>query len=87
MASQDEANTRQFLTTISRDLGIATEIAANVRFSGSGDLPSVLAVSDFAAAAIAAAGASVAELVAAKFGSKPSRESASSTSRASSPDQ
>jgi hypothetical protein len=41
MASEDEANTRQVLTTISRDLGIPTEIAANVRLSGSGDLPSV----------------------------------------------
>ncbi len=71
MASEDEANTRQFLITISRDLGIASAIAANVQLSGSGDLPSVFAVSDFATAAIAAAGASVAELVAARFGSVP----------------
>ncbi len=65
------AATRQFLTTISRDLGIASEIAANVRLSGSGNLPSVFAVSDFATAAVAAAGASVAELVAARFGRVP----------------
>ena len=59
MASEEEANTRQLLTTISRDLGIASAIAANVQLSGAGDLPSVFAVSDFATAAVAAAGASV----------------------------
>jgi CoA-transferase family III len=71
-SSEDEARTRQFLTAISRDLGIPSEIATNVRFSGSGDLPSVFAVSDFAAAAVAAAGAAVGELVATRFGVPPS---------------
>jgi hypothetical protein len=70
-SSEDEARTRQFLTAISRDLGIPSEIATNVRFFGSGDLPSVFAVSDFAAAAIAAAGAAVGELVATRFGVAP----------------
>ena len=69
--SENEARTRQFLTAISSDLEIPSELAANVRFSGSGDLPSVFAVSDFAAAAVAAAGAAVGELVAARFGVAP----------------
>jgi hypothetical protein len=70
-ASEDENRTHRFLTTISRDLGIASEIAANVRISDTGNLPSVFAVSDFATAAIAAAAAAVAELVAARSGSAP----------------
>jgi hypothetical protein len=70
-SSEDEARTREFLKAIASDLGIPTEIAANVRFCGSGDLPSVFAVSDFAAAAIAAAGAAVGELVATRFGVSP----------------
>jgi len=32
--SEDEARTRQFLTAISRDLGIPSEIGMNVRFCG-----------------------------------------------------
>jgi hypothetical protein len=71
-AAQDESRTRQFLTTIARDLGIASATLANVRFTGAGDLPSVYAVSDLATAAIAAAGAAIAELVAAKSGALPS---------------
>jgi hypothetical protein len=70
-ASEDEIRTQRFLTTISRDLGIAPEIAATVRISDSGNLPSVFAVSDFATAAVGAAAAAVAELVAARFGSAP----------------
>jgi hypothetical protein len=42
-----------------------------VNFAGSGDLPSVFAVSDLATAAIAAAGAAVAQFVATKFGFLP----------------
>jgi hypothetical protein len=42
-----------------------------VSFTGSGDLPSVFAVSDLAAGAIAAAGLAVAELVAARGSSAP----------------
>ena len=68
---EDEFQTRQFLTTISRDLGIGSEALANVHFAGSGDLPSVFAVSDLAAAAVAAAGASVAQFVATRFGVAP----------------
>ena len=68
---EDEARTRQFLTTNARDLSIAGDVAGNVRFSGTDDLPSVFAVSDFATAAVAAAAAAIAELVAARFGSMP----------------
>jgi hypothetical protein len=35
-SSEDETRTQRFLTTISRDLGISSEIAANVRFSDTG---------------------------------------------------
>jgi CoA-transferase family III len=70
-SSEDDTRTQRFLTTISRDLGIASEIAANVRISDTGNLPSVFAVSDFATASVAAAAAAIAELVAAKFGSTP----------------
>jgi len=68
---EDEARTRQFLTTIARDLSIAGDVARSLRFSGTDDLPSVFAVSDFATAAVAAAGAAIAEFVAARFGSLP----------------
>jgi hypothetical protein len=67
-SSENEVRTRQFLTPIARELGIPSEIEANVRFSGSGDLPSVYAISEFAAATIAAAGAAIGELVATRFG-------------------
>jgi hypothetical protein len=66
-----EFRTRNFLTSLARGVGIASDVAANVTFSGSGDLPSVFCVSDFAAAAIAAAGAAVGELVAAGSGTLP----------------
>jgi crotonobetainyl-CoA:carnitine CoA-transferase CaiB-like acyl-CoA transferase len=58
---------------MSRDLGIAPETLEKVHFAGSGDLPSVFAVSDFATAAVAVAGAAVAELVGTRlgFGSLP----------------
>jgi CoA-transferase family III len=70
-SSEDETRTQRFLTTISRDLGIASEITVNVRISETGNLPSVFAVSDFATASVAAAAAAVAELVATRFGSTP----------------
>lgn len=68
-SAEDEARTRQFLTTIARDLSIAGDVARSVHFSGTDDLPSVFAVSDFATAAVAAAGAAIAEFVGARFGS------------------
>jgi CoA-transferase family III len=70
-ASDDETRTRRFLSAISHALGISPEIAARVAFHGPGDLPSVFAVTDFAAAVVAAAGAAVGGLVAARFGAAP----------------
>jgi hypothetical protein len=70
-SSVDETRTQRFLAAISRDLGIASEIAASVRISDTGNLPSVFAVSDFATAAVAAAAAAIAELLGARFGSTP----------------
>ena len=46
----------------------------HVAITGSGDLPSVFAVSDFAAAAVAAAGAGVAELIGLRHGVAPAVE-------------
>jgi crotonobetainyl-CoA:carnitine CoA-transferase CaiB-like acyl-CoA transferase len=45
--------------------------AAGLQVTGAGDLPSVFAVSDLAAAAVGAAGLAVAELVAARHGGEP----------------
>jgi hypothetical protein len=70
-SAEDEARTREFLTPIARDLGIPDQIAAGVHFYGSGDLESVSAVSDLAAAATAAAGAAVGELLVTRFGVEP----------------
>jgi CoA-transferase family III len=63
--------TRYFLAAMSRDLAIAPETLHAVQFSGSGGLPSVFAVSDFATAAIATVAAALAELVGTKLGSLP----------------
>jgi hypothetical protein len=62
---------KRFLIAISRDVGISAEIAASVRFLGSENLPSAFAVSNFAAAAVASAGAAIVELIAVRFGSVP----------------
>ncbi|MGB6307808.1 MAG: CoA transferase [Steroidobacteraceae bacterium] len=55
---------RQFLSTMWRALGGDAAVVDHVEFVGSGDLPSAFAVSAFAAAAVGAAGAAVAELIA-----------------------
>jgi hypothetical protein len=56
---------------MSRDLGIAPHILQEAHFVGTGDLPSVFAVSDLATAAVAVAGAAVAGLVSVRFGTSP----------------
>ena len=61
----------EFLAAMWRGLGGDSGLLENVEFVGDGELPSVFAVSDFAAAAVAAAGAAVGELVGARFGSVP----------------
>jgi CoA-transferase family III len=63
--------TRRFFAAMSQDLKIAPEILEMVDSTGSGDLPSVFAVSDFATAAVATASAALAELVGTKLGSLP----------------
>ena len=62
---------RQFLAPMWRELGGGAEVAERVEFVDSGDLPSVFAVCDFAAAAVGAAGAAIAELIGARFGEPP----------------
>ena len=64
------SRTREFLTVMTDSLGIEQGAAAEVSFTGSGDLPSVLPVSDFAAAAVAAAGVAVADFVTAALGAR-----------------
>jgi hypothetical protein len=63
--------TRELLTEMWSGLGGGTEIAGNVDFIDPGELPSVFAVSDFAAAAVGTAGAAIAELIGARFGDLP----------------
>lgn len=63
--------TGQFLSEMWRGLGGGKEVVKSVDFFGSGDLPSVFAVSDFATAAIGAAGAAIAELIGQRFGDLP----------------
>jgi len=63
--------TREFLVPMWTALGGPAEVIESVDFTGSGDLPSVFAVSDFAAAAVGAASAATAELIGARFGELP----------------
>jgi hypothetical protein len=51
--------------------GGASDFITNLEITGSGDLPSVFAVSDLATAAIGAAGMAIAELIATRFGDAP----------------
>ncbi|MBS0420318.1 MAG: CoA transferase [Proteobacteria bacterium] len=62
---------REFLAAMWHGLGGSAEVLDRVSFVGTGDLPSVFAVADFAAAAIGAAGAAMAELMGARFGDLP----------------
>ncbi len=54
-----------------RDLGGHADVLDRVEISGEGDLPSVFAVSDLAAAAVASVGAAISELITARFGGAP----------------
>lgn len=60
-----------FLAAMTSDLEIAAEARRNVRFVGTDTLRSVYPVSAFATAAIAAAGAAVAELIGTQSGELP----------------
>src|SRR5215472_12292145 len=60
--------TREFLSTMTRSLDIAPRFASRVEFAGDGDLASVFAVSDFAAAAVGSAAAAAGEFIDATLG-------------------
>jgi crotonobetainyl-CoA:carnitine CoA-transferase CaiB-like acyl-CoA transferase len=65
------ASARGFLQAMWSAAGGPAQLLEQVGFTGTGDLPSVFAVSDLAAGAVAAAGAALAELVACRFGAAP----------------
>jgi len=67
VTTQAGAFLREIWTALDGD----TRLLPAVTFAGSGDLPSAFAVSDLAAACIAAAGLAVAELIAARGGEPP----------------
>jgi hypothetical protein len=69
--SEAAARGRHFLREIWRGLDGAVEVDDNVEFFDTGDLPSVFSVSDLAAAAVAAAGGAIAELIGTAFGERP----------------
>jgi crotonobetainyl-CoA:carnitine CoA-transferase CaiB-like acyl-CoA transferase len=62
---------REFLAAMWTALGGPAGVIDRVDFRETGDLPSVFAVSDFAAAAVGAAGAATAELVGTRVGDVP----------------
>ena len=63
--------TRSLLRDIWAALGGPADALANMELTGAGDLPSVFAVTDLAAASVGAAAAAVAELIAARHGTRP----------------
>jgi hypothetical protein len=63
---------REFLAGMTSDLGSGQVADSDISFSGSGNLASVFRVSDFAAAAVGAAGVAVADFMNAAFGARPS---------------
>ena len=65
------ASARALLSSIWSAAGGPAQVLSRIEFSGAGDLPSVFAVTDLAAASVGAAGAAVAELVAALFDELP----------------
>jgi hypothetical protein len=67
----DGVRAREFLTAMTDSLSSGQDTVADVSFAGLGNLPSVFPVSDFAAAAVGAAGAAVADLLTAALGVRP----------------
>lgn len=63
--------TREFLAAMTGILGSDPAGSSDVLVCGSGSLPSVFPVSDFAVAAVGAAGVAVADLMTAAFGERP----------------
>ena len=66
-----ESRMREFLAAMTDSLGFERVSTEQVSFSGSGSLPSVFPVSDFAAAAVGSAAVAVADLVTAAFAQQP----------------
>jgi hypothetical protein len=66
-----DALARGFVAAMTESLVGKQATESNVSFSGSGSLPSVFPVSDFAAAAVGAAGLAVADFMTAAFGTRP----------------
>jgi hypothetical protein len=69
--SLDRPAAQAFLAAIRESLGFPAAALDRAGFATEGDLPSAFAVSDFAAAAVAAAGLALSELVSALSGSAP----------------
>jgi CoA-transferase family III len=67
----EHSRARRLLTAMAAPLDIAHEALAGVQFADADELPSVFAVSDFAAASVATAGAALAAWVAAHTGRPP----------------
>jgi hypothetical protein len=63
-----EDTSQHFLSSIWTELGGPPSIASRVQFAGRGELPSIFAVEDLAAAAVGAAGLAVSELLSAGGG-------------------
>jgi hypothetical protein len=66
-----ESRMREFLAAMTDSLGFEHVRRDQVSFSGSGSLPSVFPVSDFAAAAVGSAAVAAADLVTAAFAQQP----------------
>jgi hypothetical protein len=69
--SSEDAHARRFLAAMAGRSGSERASGSDVSFCGSGSLSSVFHVSDFAAAAVGAAGLAVADFVTAAFGARP----------------
>ena len=66
-----DTHARTFLAAMTGRSGSERATGSDVSFCGSGSLPSVFPVSDFAAAAVGAAGLAVADFVTAALGARP----------------
>ena len=66
--AESELRTREFLSAMTRSLDITPSFASRVEFAGDGDLASIFAVSDFAAAAVGTAAAAAGEFIDATLG-------------------
>ena len=67
----EQGETRAILAAIQRALGDEDDVLADVDFTGHGDLPSVLHVSNLAVGCVAAAGVAIAKLIEARHGLRP----------------